>query len=75
MSMVMTISLSKTVVHVDKKTASTKQVKKMVPWNDLKGGRVADVAAGARLVQRFEHRSSVISHCALNRNADLLGPI
>ena len=47
----------------------------MVPWNDLKGGRVADVAAGARLVQRFEHRSSVISHCALNRNADLLGPI
>ena len=51
-------------------------MKDLVPWNDMKGGgRVADVEAGARLVQRFEHRSSVISHCALNRNADLLGPI
>ena len=49
-------------------------MKKLVSWNDVKGGRVADMAAGARLVQRFEHRSSV-SHCALNRNADLLGPI
>ena len=50
-------------------------MKKLVHWNDVKEGRVADVAAGARLVQRFEHRSSVTSHCALNRNADLLGPI
>ena len=50
-------------------------MKKLIPRNDVKGGRVAAVEAGARLVQRFEHRSSVISHCALNRNADLLGPM